>query len=135
MIGIMGTTVNTCGARSGLTGDWVETGTKFEPRCSLWSRNQWWTDRRRHGPATLVNETFANDEAASGRAVTLYVPPRQLGVQFTLAMPFTSVIANGLESAHEAPLVGAVKSTRTPGAGRLVSSSTFVLIVEPLLEA
>ena len=119
--------------RTGAAG-W-EAGTIIELRSLLLSRNQWWTDRRRHGPAMLVNGTFANDEAVNGRAVTLYSPPTQLAVQVTLAMPFESVMANGGEREHDAPLAGVVKSTRTPGAGRPAPSNTLARIIDPLAVA
>ena len=38
---------------------------------------------------------------------------------------FVSVIANGLDSVHVAPLIGALKSTRTPGEGRPLESKTI----------
>src|SRR5207247_415293 len=87
--------------------------------------DQWRTERRRHGPATLVIETFAKDEAVSGRAVTLYVPAAQLGMQVTLAAPFVSVIADAFESTHDAPLPGTLNSTRTLAAGRALVSNTI----------
>ena len=64
-----------------------------------------------------MNDTLADDVAVSGRAVTLYVPPAQPGVQLTVATPLELVIANALESVHVAPVDGAAKSTRTDGAG------------------
>ena len=77
-----------------------------------------------------MNETFANDDAVNGRAITLYVPPRQLGEQVTLATPLVSVIANEFESVHEAPVAGVVKSTRTLGAGVPFELKTVARSVE-----
>jgi hypothetical protein len=74
----------------------------------------------------LVNDTLALDDAVNGRAVTLYVPAMQFGMQLTIATPSASVIAKELESVHDAPADGAVKSTRTPSAGRPVDSLTVV---------
>src|SRR5437868_4259178 len=66
-----------------------------------------------------------------GRATTSYVPLTQFDVQLTLAAPFASVIANGLDRMHDAPDAGATKSTRTLGAGAPFISTTVARIVEP----
>lgn len=82
-----------------------------------------------------MNDTLAVDDAVNGRAVTLYVPMTQFDVQFTVATPAASVTANGFDSVHEAPEPGAVKSTRTPGAGAPCSSKTVARIADPLAVA
>ena len=83
----------------------------------------------------LVNDTFDVEAAAIGCAVTLYVPATQFDVQLTFARPLVSVIANGDESEHVAPVDGALKSTRTLGAGLPAESRTVTWIVEPLAVA
>ncbi len=83
----------------------------------------------------MANATLAVDVAVSGVAVTAYVPGMQFDVQLTLATPLLSVIANGLDSVHDAPKEGAVKSTRTPGAVLPESSDTVARIVEPVTAA
>jgi hypothetical protein len=83
----------------------------------------------------LVNDTLALDDAVSGRTVTLYVPAMQFDVQLTVATPSASVIANGLESVHDAPDAWVVKSTRTLGAGRPFAWNTVARIIAPLTVA
>ena len=91
---------------------------------------RWW-----HGRSTFVNVTLADVDAVSGFAITLYMPPPQLGVQFTVATPFSSVTAKALDSAHVGLSAGAVKSTRTDGAGRPSGWNTVARIVVPFADA
>ena len=59
----------------------------------------------------------------------------QFDVQLTFAVPLASVIANGEDKTQVAPDDGAVKSTRTLGAGRPAESRTVTWIAEPFAVA
>jgi hypothetical protein len=79
----------------------------------------------------FVIDTFRDDDVR-GVAVTSNVPATQFDAHVTLATPFASVIANGFESVHDAPLAGTLKSTRTLGAGWCDASSTRARMPLPI---
>jgi hypothetical protein len=91
--------------------------------------------RRRQGSTAFVIETAVIDKAVSGRTITVYVPATQFDVQLTRATPFALVIAKELDTMHDGPVAGGVKSTRTPGAGLPVESKTVARIVDPKADA
>src|ERR1035437_1479811 len=76
----------------------------------------------------LVSANRAVALEVIGVAVTLYEPCCEPAVQLACARPERSVMTPKtfvpFEKTHEAPLDGAEKSTRTPGAGRLAESMT-----------